>query len=360
MSIELGEILIMLAKSKSLILIIAILMLLLSVAGCTAQNTQAETQSITDMAGRTVEIPAIVEKVYCADPMSAITMYTLAPEKLLGWCYQLNDAEISYINEAYQDLPAFGMNDNINYEAVISANPDVAVLTGTVNDALIEKADKMQETLGVSVVVIENGLLSTPEIYTLLGQVTGDTEHAETLSNYSRNTLEGITEIPEDERITIYYANGIDSLNTSSKGSPASLIFDMVYAENVCQLPSETGDRIQVTAEHVIEWNPEYIFVNGEPKEDYTGSAAAQEMLDNPLYENVAAVMNGNVINIPKSPFAWLDRPRSLNRIIGINWLGSILYPDYYTFTNDDIKEFYSLFYHVDLTDEELEELLLR
>lgn len=360
MSIELGEIIFMFAKNKSLILITAILMLILSVAGCTSQSTQTEVKPITDMAGRTVEIPAVVEKVYCADPMSAITMYTLAPEKLLGWCYQLNDAELSYINENYRDLPVFGMNDNINYEAVISANPDVAFLTGKISDTLIEKADKMQETLGVPVIVIENLLESTPDAYTLFGEVTGDTEQAEKLSNYSRNTLGGITEIPEGERTTIYYANGIDSLNTSSKGSAASQIFDMVYAENVCQLSSESGDRIQVTAEHVIEWNPEFIFVNGEPKENYTGSIAAQEVLNNPVYENVDAVISGNVINIPKSPFAWLDRPRSLNRIIGINWLGSIIYPDYYTFTNDDIREFYSLFYHVDLTDEKLEELLLQ
>jgi len=218
----------------------------------------------------------------------------------------------------------------------------------------------MQETLGIPVVVIKNELISTPEIYTLLGSITGDTQQAEALSVYSKNTLEGIAQIPEGERIAIYYANGIDSLNTSSKGSAASQIFDMVYAENVCQLPSETGDRIQVTAEHVIEWNPEYIFVNGEPKESFSGSAAAQAVIDNPLYANVDAVINENVINIPKSPFAWVDRPRSLNRIIGINWLGSILYPDYYTFTNDDIVEFYSLFYHVDLSNEELEELLLR
>lgn len=360
MSIELGEIIYMINKKKFFVLVIAILMLLISVAGCTSKKADSDVKTITDMAGRTVEVPVTIDKVYCADPMSAITMYTLAPEKLLGWCYQLNDAELSYINQTYQDLPVFGMNDNINYEAVISANPDVAILTGKISDTIVEKADKMQETLGVPVVVIENLLKSTPDIYTLLGEVTGDTKQAKELSAYSKSTLEGIVEISADERIKIYYANGIDSLNTSSKGSAASQIFDMVYAENVCNLPSETGDRIQVTAEHVIEWNPEYIFVNGEPKENYTGSAAAQEMINNPLYENVDAVINDNIVNIPKSPFAWIDRPRSLNRIIGINWLGSILYPDYYTFTNDDIKEFYSLFYHVDLTNEDLEELLLR
>jgi len=349
---------IMTVKIRPFLLFFIVLTLLFLSIGCNATNTETNLITTTDMAGRFIEVPSKVDKVYCADPMSAITFYTLAPEKLLGWCYPLNDNEASYILEDYRDLPVFGMKDNINYEAVISAEPDIALLTGTINDALSEKADKMQERLGIPVIILDNKLFSAPDIYAFIGNVTGDIEQGNALSNYAKKTLDGIIEIPESERLSIYYANGIDSLNTSSKGSPASQIFDIVYADNVCSLPSDSGDRIQVTPEHVIDWNPSYIFVNGEPTESLSGSSAAEEIINNPQYANVQAVIDGNVISIPKSPFAWLDRPRSINRLIGINWLGSILYPEHYTFTNEDIKEFYTLFYHTDLTDDQLQELL--
>ena len=123
-------------------------------------------------------------------------------------------------------------------------------------------------------------------------------------------------------------------------------------------MESESGDRFQVTKEHLLSWNPDYIFVNGEPTESISGSSASQGILNNPEYANINAVINGNVISIPKAPFAWVDRPRSENRLIGIKWLGSIMYPDYYQFDEDDIKEFYSLFYHMDLTDAQVADLL--
>lgn len=350
----------MVKSVKTILFIVVMFALLLSAIGCapSSHTVSDEVNVFSDMAGRSVTLPNSVNKIFCADPMSAITVYTIAPQKLLGWCYRLNDYEAAYILEEYRDLPVYGMKDSINYEAIIAADPDIAVLSGTINDVMIEKADKMQNKLGIPVIVLNIELAKAPEAYLILGNATGDTEQASALSSYAQDTLDAVVDIPEDQRVPIYYANGIDSLNTSAKGSAASQIFDLVQAENVCNMESENGDRMQVTKEHVINWNPAFIFVNGEPKDDLTGSAAAEEILNDAQYANIEAVQKDNVISIPKSPFAWLDRPRSVNRLIGIRWLGSLLYPDYYTFADKDIKDFYSLFYHLDLTDDELQQLL--
>ena len=53
-------------------------------------------------------------------------------------------------------------------------------------------------------------------------------------------------------------------------------------------------------------------------------------------------------------PYNWIGRPPGPNRLLGVQWLGSVLYPE--TFTYDMVaktKEFYSLFYRHELTDEE-------
>ena len=308
------------------------------------------------MMGRQIELPEKVDVIFCIDPMSSITLYTVAPDKLAGWNYEFNDYEAAYLLEEYRDLPVYGMGGSINYEAVVSAGPDVALLTGTLGEGLAEKADGFAEKLGVPVIILDNSLSEAPAVYALLGEITGETQQAQALSEYAQQALDSVADV--NEEVTIYYANGISSLDTSAKGTAASMLFDMIHADNVCTLESESGDRISVTKEHIIEWDPQYIFVNGEPTEGLSGSKAAQAIRSDPQYANVQAVKDGNVISIPKSPFAWVDRPRSTNLLIGIGWLSSILYPEKYTFDDDDIREFYSLFYHMDLTKDQIGELL--
>ena len=342
--------------TKRILLVLLAVVLAFGLFGCAEKQTEQEAKTITDMMGRQIELPEEVDVIFCIDPMSSITLYTVAPDKLAGWNYEFNDYEAKYLLEEYRDLPVYGMGGSINVEAVVTAGPDVALLTGTMGDKLVETADSFSEKLGVPVIILDNSLSEAPAVYTLLGEITGETQQAKDLSEYAQNALDSVADV--DEEVTIYYANGVASLDTSAKGTAASMLFDMIHADNVCTLESESGDRISVTKEHIIEWDPQYIFVNGEPTEGLSGSTAAQAILDDPQYANVQAVMNGNVISIPKSPFAWVDRPRSTNLLIGIGWLGSILYPDKYTFTEDDIKEFYSLFYHMDLTKDQIDELL--
>ena len=128
----------------------------------------------------------------------------------------------------------------------------------------------------------------------------------------------------------------------------------------MCDLETESPDRIEVTAEHLMTWNPDYIFVNGEPMKAVSGNAAALDIYNNDIYKNLEAVKNQTIIIIPKAPFAWLDRPRSANRLIGIAWAGNILYPESFDFETEDIKEFYRMFYGVDITDDQIANLLVK
>ena len=155
-----------------------------------AQSAQAEEASeaagereITDMAGRKVVVPDEVETVFSASTVTAIFMYTLAPDKLLGWNYELNDLEKSVILKEYHDLPNFGMGDSINYEAVIAAGPTIAVNVGTINDKMISDCDKLSESLGVPVVAVDGDLAASAEAYRFMGELLGEEEQAEKLAS---------------------------------------------------------------------------------------------------------------------------------------------------------------------------------
>ena len=330
----------------------------------TETQETGETREITDMAGRKVTVPAAedIESVFSTGPVAAIFMYMVAPDKLLGWNYELNDVEKSIILEKYHDLPNFGMGDAINYEAVIAANPIIALNCGKINDAMVSDCDALSKSLGLPVIAVDNELNNSAEAFRFMGELLGVEDHAEELAEYSEKIftdIASLADIPEDEKVSVYFGNGEDSLETAPRGSQHAQILDAVNVTNVADLELGDGSRVQISAEQLLAWNPDVIVVNGEPKADKSGNSAAEDILSNPDYASLKAVQDNKVYGTPNAPFSWVDRPAGPNRLIGMRWLSAVVYPEYIKCdVNEEIREFFNLFYHVDLSDEQLENVL--
>lgn len=330
----------------------------------TETQETGETREITDMAGRKVTVPAAedIESVFSTGPVAAIFMYMVAPDKLLGWNYELNDVEKSIILEKYHDLPNFGMGDAINYEAVIAANPTIALNCGKINDAMVSDCDTLSKSLGIPVIAVDNELNNSAEAFRFMGELLGVEDHAEELAEYSEKIftdIASLADIPEDEKVSVYFGNGEDSLETAPRGSQHAQILDAVNVTNVADLELGDGSRVQISAEQLFAWNPDVIVVNGEPKADKSGNSAAEDILSNPDYASLKAVQDNKVYGTPNAPFSWVDRPAGPNRLIGMRWLSAVVYPEYIKCdVNEEIREFFNLFYHVDLSDEQLENVL--
>ena len=330
----------------------------------TETQETGETREITDMAGRKVTVPAAedIESVFSTGPVAAIFMYMVAPDKLLGWNYELNDVEKSIILEKYHDLPNFGMGDAINYEAVIAANPTIALNCGKINDAMVSDCDALSKSLGIPVIAVDNELNNSAEAFRFMGELLGVEDHAEELAEYSEKIftdIASLADIPEDEKVSVYFGNGEDSLETAPRGSQHAQILDAVNVTNVADLELGDGSRVQISAEQLLAWNPDVIVVNGEPKADKSGNSAAEDILSNPDYASLKAVQDNKVYGTPNAPVSWVDRPAGPNRLIGMRWLSAVVYPEYIKCdVNEEIREFFNLFYHVDLSDEQLENVL--
>ena len=329
-----------------------------------ATQETAETREITDMAGRKVTVPAAenIESVFSAGPVAAIFLYMVAPDKLLGWNYELNDVEKSIILDKYQDLPNFGMGDAVNYEAVIAANPTIAINSGKINDAMVSDCDALSESLGIPVVAVDNELNNSAEAFRFMGELLGVEDHAEELAQYAEQVFTDInvlSDIPEEKKVSVYFGNGEDSLETAPRGSQHAQILDAINAVNVADLELGDGSRVQISAEQLLAWDPDVIVVNGEPKADKSGSSAAEDILSNPDYASLKAVQDQKVYGTPNVPFSWVDRPAGPNRLIGMRWFSALIYPEYIKCDiNEEIHKFFDLFYHVDLSDEQLENVL--
>lgn len=329
-----------------------------------ATQETAETREITDMAGRKVTVPTAenIESVFSAGPVAAIFLYMVVPDKLLGWNYELNDVEKSIILDKYQDLPNFGMGDAVNYEAVIAANPTIAINSGKINDAMVSDCDALSESLGIPVVAVDNELNNSAEAFRFMGELLGVEDHAEELAQYAEQVFTDInvlSDIPEEKKVSVYFGNGEDSLETAPRGSQHAQILDAINAVNVADLELGDGSRVQISAEQLLAWDPDVIVVNGEPKADKSGNSAAEDILSNPDYASLKAVQDQKVYGTPNAPFSWVDRPAGPNRLIGMRWFSALIYPEYIKCDiNEEIHKFFDLFYHVDLSDEQLENVL--
>ena len=329
-----------------------------------ATQETAETREITDMAGRKVTVPAAenIESVFSTGPVAAIFLYMVAPDKLLGWNYELNDVEKSIILDKYQDLPNFGMGDAVNYEAVIAANPTIAINSGKINDTMVSDCDALSESLGIPVVAVDNELNNSAEAFRFMGELLGVEDHAEELAQYAEQVftdINALSDIPEEKKVSVYFGNGEDSLETAPRGSQHAQILDAINAVNVADLELGDGSRVQISAEQLLAWDPDVIVVNGEPKADKSGNSAAEDILSNPDYASLKAVQDQKVYGTPNAPFSWVDRPAGPNRLIGMRWFSALIYPEYIKCDiNEEIHKFFDLFYHVDLSDEQLENVL--
>lgn len=316
----------------------------------------APKSQITDMAGRNVTVPAEVNRVMSITFSTTLSIYMLAPDKLMGWNSNLTEAQKRYIPTKYHYLPVVGGGkEDANYESFLVQDPDI-VFTG---HALVDGSlDTIQQKFGnVPVVDVEgdNNITNITPSIKFLGNILGEQDQADELINFYNKVLNQVnstvSQIPEGEKKRVYYARDPTGLQTNPSGSSHTQLIEMCGGVNVAQVPLTKGSAT-VSMEQILQWNPDVIIV-GNPQ-------FYQKVFSDPLWQNVKAVKNKEVYLVPNYPFNWFESPPGVNSIIGIAWTAKVLYPD--KFSNMDIKnltkEFYSKFYHYNLSDEEASELL--
>jgi iron complex transport system substrate-binding protein len=333
--------------------------ILLALSGLQAPATFART--VTDSAGRNVEVPDTINRVYAAGPPASILLYVLAPDRLTGWPRAPHPYERPYIAAPYRDLPVTGRltgrGDTANLEVVLRDRPDLIVDFGSVRETYASLADRVQTQTGIPYVLIDGRFEATPASLRLMGQILGVEERADTLAAYVETLFAdldaGLAEVPLDKRPRVYLARGPAGLETGLRGSINTEIIERAGGRNVAD-PGDSSIRrgiVDVSIEQVIVANPDTI-ITWDP-------VFYRSVWNDPLWAGIPAVTGKRVWLSPTAPFGWIDRPPSINRIIGLKWLSGLFFPDRFDFDlADETRRFYKLFYHVDLTDDELNRLI--
>ena len=317
----------------------------------TVENSGAK--NITDMIGRAVEIPASLNKVVATSPPMTTVVYMIAPEKLTALNFEWTDSEKVYVPSQYQGLPNiggwYGTQDG-SYEESIDEGGDGDL--STVNER--------QTKFGKIPVVAVNDTTSVEKVdasITFIGEVIGAQDNAKKLTDFNDKYLDIVhKKSPQiTDKKNVYYAEGNDGLKTNPSGSVHGQLIDLVGGNNVADSLSQgnTTSGVQVSIEQVISWNPDVIIT--------TDPDFYAKVYNDSNWAGINAVKNHEVYLSPQSPFKWFDRPVGANMIIGVPWTAKVIYPDQYSDIDmlSATKEFYSNFYHFDLSDEQAKQILL-
>ena len=332
--------------------------LILALLAAPSAFGQDGARQAVDSAGRRVAIPQQISRVLAAGPPASVLLYTLAPEKMVGWVRTPSPAEKAFLAQSVRELPEYGRltgrGGTANLESVLKFKPDLIIDSGSLAPTYVSLADNTQEQTKVPYLLLDGRFENTPAVYRLLGDLLGVKDRAEKLARYADKTLTTlkarIASIPQAERPRVYYARAVNGLETGLAGSINLEVLEQVGAINVAAAAG-TGGLTKVSIEQVLAWNPDVILVL-----DPTFYAS---VATDPLWSKVKAVRDKRIYLAPNLPYGWFDAPPGVNRLIGVRWLMAVLYPQLFPESlRDTTRDFYKLFYQVELTEAQLDTLL--
>jgi iron complex transport system substrate-binding protein len=337
-----------------------------TLAGCggikdTADAVILGKRTVVDHANRELEIPvpAGCKKVFFTSALAQVYITTLCPDLLAGTAGTFTDAQLRYQPSNLKELPVLGnLNNNgdVDAETLLYEGIDIIFSISGIEltRANIDDAKRIQNLTKIPVLLVDGSFDKIPAAYRFLGDILGRDERAEELAQFCETCYQSVHEvvltIPEDQKISVYYAEGPEGLQTEPETSQHMLGFLEGGAKCVATV-NETygGGMTNVDLEQVLKWDPEVIIGWST---DVRGGAV-DDIRTNKDWAQIQAVKDNRVYAMPNEPWAWCDRPPGVNRLIGIHWVANLLYPDIYDVDMLEItKEYFKVMYQKDIDDD--------
>lgn len=348
----------MIAKLRStacaLALLCAALLTLFALAGCAGQNTTSDTdtRTITDMRGRTVEIPTELDRIVAVGCALRPVCYLQAEDLVVG--VEASEAEDNvtcayrHVNhDQFASLPVIGDGGSsgvtINEEALMEVKPQVVICDSLSAD----EADNLQQKTGIPFVCLDQPETVFDAKYynnlELLGNVLDKEERANAVVNYIKDIetdlAERSTASEKANSITAYaagisYRGGHGFDGTEANFQP----FIACAIENVADGHGSEGP-FTIDLEAVANAQPDFIFM-----ECSNLSLIAENYAANPAYfKALKAVQDQQTYSLISYRFYSTNVELALANCYQV---GAMVYPD--TFADidptqklDEISEFF-------------------
>ena len=302
-----------------------------------AASAGGDTIEVTDLAGRSVAIPAGADSFACIGP-GCLRLYCYVAEKsqLAG----IEDVEKTWGQAGRPYAMALGDVEGLaaigpggpgsapDAERLLASGAEVVFTTYAMEPAEIQE---LQDKLSIPVVALgygEDSLFSqeVDRSLELLGQITGREERAQEVVNYfaqAKADLESRAAGVQDPP-TVYLGcqsyQGSHGIESTTGDSP---IFDALNARNVVEEAGIDG-YVTLDKEKLLEMDPDFLII------DAGGLSVLQEDYEtNPdYYESLSAVKRGNVYL--QLPFNYYGTNLEI-ALADAYYIGTVLYPEAFT-----------------------------
>ncbi|MEO9529114.1 ABC transporter substrate-binding protein [Roseibium sp.] len=320
----------------------------------------ADTVTVTDIAGRSVDVQVPAEKVILGEGRQiyfTAALDTDAPfKRVVGWRDDFekadNDGYHQYLEKYPQmaDLPTFGgmKNGTFDIEQAVALEPDVIILNidakaATEDGGYIEKLAKV----GIPVVYVDfrdKPMENTEPSMRLIGKIFGEEQKAEDFIAFRAAEIEKVTgKLAEQSNLTrpvvfVERAGGYSddccmSFGNENFGKMVEIAGGVNMAGDI--IPGTFGT---VNPEQIIASNPDHVVVTGANWELYVpggnwvgvGSGADPEvssaklanLMTRPGFTGIQAVKDDNVHAI------WHQFYNSPYQFVAIQQIAKWLHPD--------------------------------
>ena len=317
--------------------------LLLFTSGCGGgpETTGVIEDSVPDGSGAVLKIPENRDEVTIASVYAVAVPFIVAldlSERVLAI-----NVKSKFWTDADEHLAAAGTvgRGAVDLEALAGYEPGVLVHRS--NDP--ETVEAVSGKLGIDVLCIT--VESFEDIkYTLemMGRYFGKEARAQEVCEWLdakfRMIDEIVAEIPGDERVTALTLGG--ELGRVAGGDMLQS-WMIEKAGGICVAASVSENRgwVNVGAETIFGWNPEFIFCTSSTPLDYS----AESLIAESAWSAVAAVVEANVYAVPTQMDSW-DMP-GISCAVGTMFMLNKMYPDYFS-TEElerEIEEYYTFMF---------------
>lgn len=312
---------------------------------------------VQDYLGRTVEVPARIERVACLYAFTGhVTSMLGQSDKIVAVPEGLKrDVLLNQMFPSIGQALVPSSDESINIEELLKADPDVVFVkrdTGG-NPAEIAKMDKFK----IPYVVVDfTNIQEQQQAIQLIGQVFGVPEQAAAYNEYYQESLarvdQAIKAIPTDKRVRVYH-----SVNEATRtDTPGTLPADWLGRAGAINVALDQPLRLVegkyfASLEQILLWDAEVILAN-EP-------GVAGYILTNPQWSPLKAVQNKRVFQMPIGISRW-GHPGGLETPLAVLWTAHLLYPEECKDIDmkQESKDFYVRFFNYTVSDTDIDKIL--
>jgi iron complex transport system substrate-binding protein len=339
-------------------------MFTLLVSGCRGTKQTPESAApvkkltIVDTAGRTVELPANIERVACIYAVTGhITAMLGKSDKIVAVADGLKrDVLLTGMYPHLKEAAVPSVGGVINVEELLKTNPDVTFISGMTGQSEGEVA-KLQKSNIPYIVIDFRTIKEQQAAIELIGTVVGAADKAARYNAYYQACIERVQgkvkNIPDAQRIKVYHSVN-EATRTGELNSLSADCLRVAGADNVALSKDHqpTADnKYNASIEQIVLWDPDIILVN---------EAATQDVfLQNKQWSGLKAVQERKVYLLPSGVSRW-GHPGALETPLAVLWTAKTLYPALFAEIDmvAETKQFYQEFFDYKLTDAEIEKIL--